>query len=41
MKINDITNDDKAALIKEAIDSDPKEKHKDLITQICEQGDQR
>ena len=31
MKINDITNDDEAALIIEAIDPDPKEKHKDLI----------
>ena len=41
MKINDITNDDAAALIKETIDPDPKDKHKDLITQMCEQGSQR
>ena len=41
MKINDITNGDAAALIKETIDSVPKDKKNDLITQICKQEDQR
>ena len=37
MKISDITNDDATAQIEGTIDQDPKDKHKDLITQICKQ----
>ena len=33
-----ITNDDSAVLIKEIIDSDLKNKQKDIIIQICEKG---